>query len=147
MIELDYLLITTAIWVVIKTRNSEAVLLLACFSGSVLIIEFLSVTGIFNKLGSHWFIFYSAWLSIFVLMTHIRQIAILYCTQQLICLLIIWQWDSKYSFFYDYYEYLIAIIYLKQLGCIYGHNHFCNSDQWYSSDFYMAHHRSSQCQT
>jgi len=145
VIQLDYLLIATAIWVVIKTRNSEAVSLLACFSGSVLIIEFLSVTGIFNKLGSHWFILYSAWLSIFVMTTHVRQIAILYCVQQLICLLVVWEWNSKYSFFYDYYEYLITIIYLKQLGCTYGHNHFCNSDQWYSGDFHMAHNRSSQC--
>ena len=101
----------------------------------------LDTIGYFNVLGADWFIIYAAWLAIFVITTRIRQIAYLYCAQQIICLWIVLKWDSNYSAVYDYYEYLIAIIYLKQLGCVHGNYHSCDADQRNGLGFHMAHNR------
>lgn len=120
---MDLALICIAAFALWRTPSVQMMLLFFYFSISSIATVFLVSVGYFDTLGTQWFLIYSAWLALFVPLSGNRQIQFLYVAQQLLCLTIVLQWKTNYSFLYNYYEYFIAMMYLKQLGCAYGdHN-------------------------
>ena len=136
---LDLVLVAVAGFLVWKVHTEEMMLLFTYFSISSVIAVALSLAGLFDSLGAIWFAMYSMWLAYFTTTTKNRYIARLYLCQQIMCILIVLQWKSDYSFLYEYFEYLVAILYVMQLGCEYGNHHRRRSNQRGNRNINMAH--------
>ena len=136
---LDLILVAAAGFLAWKVPTSEMLLLFTYFAVSSAVSVALSLAGLFDSFGAIWFVMYSMWLAFFTTTTKNRYIARLYLCQQVLCILIVLQWRSEYSFLYEYFEYLVAILYVMQLGCEYGNYHRRRSNQRGNRGINMAH--------
>lgn len=136
---LDAILIAMAGVLLYKAPTREMILLFWCFALSSMATLVLSRAGTLDSLGVNWFLYYSIWILIFTATTRKKQIAVLYCAQQVLCLVVVIQWNTDQVMLYNWYSYLVAIIYLKQLGCAYGDYHSRGSHKHSGSGLYMAH--------
>lgn len=126
---MDLALVTTAGIMLWKVHTEEMMLLFVYFAVSSVISASLCLMDAFDSIGLIWFAMFSMWISVFSTTTKNRYIAMLYLWQQVTCILIVLQWRSEYSFLYDYFEYIIAILYVMQLGCEYGNYHRRDNNQ------------------
>ena len=136
---LDYCLIAIALWVFARTQTVESMALLAFFAGSTAIVEFLTLINYFDQLGATWFIIYQAWIAIFILISRTRRVIILYALQQILCFCVIFTWNPDDSAVYNAYSYAVAIIYLMQLGCVYGSSNIGGASERDGTGLHLAH--------
>lgn len=140
----DYALILIAFYLMYRAPTVEMMLLFLYFTASCAVTLMLVQTESFDRLGTNWFMLYSIWMLIFAAATRILQVAVLFCAQQVICLIVVLQWNTDQVMLYNSYSYIIAIIYLKQLGCAYGRYHPRGIDRRSGRGFYMAHNEAWQ---
>lgn len=136
---LDFILILVAGVALYKRPTDEMLMLFIYFTASSAASLFLYQMGVFDYIGVNWFVIYAVWLLIFAAKTQSLSIAALYCAQQILCLLVVLQWNTSQVMLYNLYSYLIAVIYLTQLSCAYGHNNSNNIDKHNGRHFYLAH--------
>ena len=135
---LDTMLIGMAGFLLYKAPTRELILLFWYFTISSMVTLVLSRAGMLDSLGVNWFLYYSIWILIFTAATRKKQIAVLYCAQMVLCLLVVIQWNTDQVMVYNYYSYLIAVIYLKQLSCAYGDYNPRGIDKRSRRGFHMA---------
>jgi len=133
MIELDIILITAALILAIVTKRREAVLLCMMFFGSTSAASL----GLTAFLGVMWYPFLCIYLLAFCALTKSPGVLIGYLGMMVLCLFSIWEFSSNQTVIYDSYAYIMATIFLVQLG--FTANGHCN-DLWLdiSSDLHLG---------
>jgi len=123
MIELDIILISAALGLSIFTKRREAVLLCMMFFGST----GAASLGLTAFLGAMWYPFLCIYLLAFCALSKSPGVMIGYACMIVLCIFSIGEFPSNQTVIYNSYAYIMATIFLVQLGCT--ANGHCN-DLW-----------------